>query len=582
MILGKSNNMKNDSNKDKRSVILGIGGYAHDCACAILVDGGLIAASAEERFTRVKHQGGIPWKAIEFCLKQANVNRDQVDIISYGHTKSMVSKYIRTKLKYSFMRPISMIKNFNTTISTLKYLTKLYFNFKRDMKLIKEYFPHSKHIEVFHHNAHAAAVYYTSPFDSANILVVDSNGDGLSTSGYIGEKNKIKMVIDIPFPHSLGNYYLTFTKNLGFRGGEEWKVMGLSSYGEPIYFDEILKIFKDNENGLYKLDLKKVNHHLIYKSPSKPLIGNFKNLRKKDDPIEKYHKDLASSAQSVFEHIEGRLVQSLKEFHNVNNLCISGGAAQNSVANSKSLENGLYNNVFVPGCVTDAGTSIGAAFYVYHHVLNNERKFVMKNDYWGPEFSNHEILKIIELFKLDHEKLTNIPNIVSDLLIEDKIVGLFQGRMEFGERALGNRSILANPKNPAMKDLINKYVKFREEFRPFAPSILKEHQHEYFVCDHPVPFMSHVFDIIPEKCAEIPAVAHVDGTGRLQTVDKDSNELYYDIIKRFYEKTGTPVVLNTSFNVAGEPIVCTPENAIRTFYQCGMDCLVIGNYLIRK
>jgi len=564
---------------------LGIGGFAHDCAAALFRNDELIAAAPEERFTRVKHQGGIPWNAVQFCLDQADIEPGDVSVVCHSFTRRNILQYAMSKLAGSFRHPEILLKNTGTQEKgrRLYRLAVLVAENEFGLRQLKTKFSRSRHQFVYHHDAHAAAVFLTSPHQSATVLVLDSNGDGASTTLYDARDRKLRRFLSIPFPHSLGNFYATFTKYLGFTGGDEYKVMGLASYGEPRFQEQIRQMFEWESATAYRLKLQYFTHQGIAGSTqfSHSLVDKLGAPIIYDGTLDQRAADIAASVQFALEEIVTRMLVNSEV--NAKVLCIGGGVAQNSVLNGKLALTGDYETVHVPPWVTDAGTAIGAAAYVAHQ--DGFEPVVPEHDYWGPEYDDHDIEGALGRIKVVARKIDakeRLLNTVVEKLIAGKIVGWFQGRSEFGERALGNRSILADPRLPEMKDLVNERIKFREEFRPFAPSILADSFSDYSVCSHASPFMTHVFKIKSEKRDVIPAVTHVDGTGRFQTVTWKSNSLYYELIDTFRRKTGVPVVLNTSFNVKGEPIVCNPVDALRTFYNCGMDVLVMENYLVEK
>jgi carbamoyltransferase len=564
---------------------LGIGGFAHDCAAALFRNGELIAAAPEERFTRIKHQPGIPWNAIDFCLDRAGIEPSDVTTVCHAFTRRNIYKYASIQAMGSFRYPEIFFRKTGLTEKAQRVFRLAYLVVQNQIGLnqLLNRFARSSHEFVYHHNAHAAAVFLTSPHENGTILVIDSNGDGASTTLYDGTGRKLTRKLSVPFPHSLGNYYLTFTRYLGFPGGDEYKVMGLASYGKPRFRKNFEELFSWLSPGEYRMNLKFFTHQGVSGEQqfSRALIDKFGPPIHFDGNLNERAADMAASVQAVLEDI---VVETLHSSGlNGKVLCIGGGVAQNSVLNGRLTLLGKYQEVRVPPWVTDAGTAIGAAAYVAHQ--QGFEPVVPEHDYWGPDYSEEEIEKAfrrINVHPRKFESRASLLEYVACHLADGKIVGWFQGRAEFGERALGNRSILADPRRTEMKDLVNERIKFREEFRPFAPSILQEYYSDYSACSHPSPFMTHVFDVRPEKRGTIPAVTHVDGTGRFQSVSKEANPLYYDLIDTFRGRTGVPVLLNTSFNVKGEPIVASPSDALRTFYNSGMDLLVIGDYVIDK
>ncbi|MGH8057139.1 MAG: carbamoyltransferase family protein, partial [Candidatus Entotheonellia bacterium] len=415
------------------------------------------------------------------------------------------------------------------------------------------------------------------------VLILDSNGDGASTTAYQARDRTLTRVLSIPFPHSLGNFYLTFTRYLGFSGGDEYKVMGLASYGEPSFREQIRRMFGWKSAGEYRLQLNYFTHQGIAAPGqfSPDMIDALGEPIRYEGELNPRAADIAASAQVVLEDVVGRILSQVGRREKI--LCLGGGVAQNSVLNGRLAAGGAYEVVHVPPWVTDAGTAIGSAAYMA--AQDGFEPVVPEHDYWGPAYDDGMIESALARINVRARKLPGkeelLQEVVSRLSV-GQIVGWFQGRSEFGERALGNRSILADPRTAEMKDEVNERIKFREEFRPFAPSILADYFSDYSACSHPSPFMTHVFDVQPAKRPVIPAVTHVDGSGRFQTVSRETNPLYYELIETWRRTTGVPVLLNTSFNVKGEPIVCSPTDALRTFYNCGMDTLVMGRYLVEK
>jgi carbamoyltransferase len=458
-------------------------------------------------------------------------------------------------------------------------------------KIIKKIGFKAKILFVDHHLSHSGAAFLCSPFENAAIITIDGVGEYTTTRISLGKGNQIIPLREIQFPHSLGLLYSTFTAFLGFEVNEgEFKVMGLAPYGKPTYYEKIKKLIQIKDYGSFKLNMKYFAYTYSERMFSNEFIKLFGKPRKPNSEITERDKDLAASLQKILEEVIIKIAKHTKEITGQENLCIAGGVALNSVANGALLREKIFKNIFVQPASTDAGSAIGAALYFYNCYLNKKRCYEMKTDYLGPEYKNEEIIQILNEYSIkgikyefmDYKKLIKK---TAGLLAENKIIGWFQGRMEFGPRALGNRSILANPNKKEMKDILNERVKHRESFRPFAPSVLEEYAKEYFKIDNKNtrwPFMLFVFPVRKNKQSIISAVTHVDGTARIQTVSKENNSLYYDLIKEFYKIKKIPVVLNTSFNVRGEPIVMSPKDALETFLKTGMDYLVIGNYFISK
>jgi carbamoyltransferase len=450
---------------------------------------------------------------------------------------------------------------------------------------------------VEHHRAHMASAFFVSPFDEAAILSVDGAGDFVTTMWGTGKGNKLQVSDQINFPHSLGIFYSAVTQWLGFpKYGDEGKTMGLAPYGEPRYMDEMHKLVRLQKDGTFELDLDYFVHHAegaaMTWEGGEPTIGTlyspkmlelFGEPRQPRTEITKKHEDVAASMQALLEEAEMALVKRIQKETGQKALCMAGGVALNSAFNGKVLPNTDFEDIYIHPAAGDAGTSLGVCYYIYHQVLGNPRTFVMNGPYTGPKFDDAAIQKVLDAQNLKYERLEQdaLVKRAAEIVAKGDVLGWFQGRMEWGPRALGNRSILADPRRGDMKDILNARIKQREPFRPFAPSVLLEATGDYFDQTYPDPFMIKVYGVLPEKRAEIPAVTHVDGTGRLQTVEKEYAPLYWSLIKAFGELTGTPVVLNTSFN-ENEPVVCRPEEAVDCFLRTKMDAIGIGSFLIEK
>lgn len=572
--------------------ILGLNAYHADSSAAIFKDGKMIAATEEERFTRIKHWAGFPALAIKFCLKEAGITLNEVDYITIGRdTKAKLVK----KIGYLIANP-SLVGGAIKRYQNAREITSLEEEFKKidpsaDYKTLKDKI---KNIE--HHRSHLASAFFASPFQEAALLSIDGSGDFTTTMIGIGRGNKIEVLDSVDFPVSCGLFYTAFTQFLGFpHYGDEYKVMGLAPYGEPKYIDKVKEVLTFLPNGLYTWKSE------YFVPPTKagfkyenniPFVGNlfsakftelFGPPRKKEDELTQNHKDLATSVQRVTEELIFYILRKLKERTGLENVCIAGGVAQNSVANGKVTESTGFKHVYIPSAGHDAGISMGSALYLYNHELNQPRAEAVYSAYTGSQFTNEEIEKFLKEKNISYRRLQDeeLFDLVTDKLIEPGVVGWFNGRAEFGPRALGARSIIADPRNAKAKDLLNLKIKRRESFRPFAPSILKEYTGEFFTKTDEVPFMEKVFPIKKEKQSLIPAVTHVDGSGRLQTVDKSISPRYYGLIEAFRKKTGIPILLNTSFN-ENEPIVNTPEEALNCFLRTQMDMLVLENCVIER
>ncbi len=573
--------------------ILGLNAYHGDSAACLLKDGEVIVAIEEERIRRIKHWAGFPSESVKFCLEEAGISINDVEYLAIGRNPS-------AHLLKKMINSIPKILNANFISDRAKNIKKV-INVKKDLANalsleIYEIKTKIKHIE--HHRSHLASAFFASSFNESAILSIDGFGDFSSTMLAIGKENKIEVIDSVTYPHSIGIFYTAFTQYLGFPWyGDEYKVMGLAPYGEPKYVEKISKILKAKESGLFELDESYFTHSTkgvsmtwecgapyIDSIFSDKFIQEFGPSRDKDETLTQYHKDIAASVQKHCEEIIFHILNNLQKRTGLKNICIAGGVAQNSVANGKILEKTKFENIYIPSAGYDAGTSIGAALYLYNHILDKPRSEIIKGAYFGKSSSNDEIESILKNKKIPYTRFASEEKTIenaSSLLADGAVIGWFQGRTEFGPRALGNRSVLVHPGRPDAKDLINSKIKRRESFRPFAPSILREYVSEYFENEDDVYFMEKVFKIREEKRNGLPAVTHVDGTGRLQTVHKDVSPKYYKLIDRFREKTGLPILLNTSFN-ENEPIVNTPLEALECFLRTEMDALIMEDILIER
>ena len=573
-------------------IILGLNAYHGDSSACIYRNGELIAATEEERIRRQKHWAGLPTESIKFCLHEAGITLREVDHITISRDpKAKFGEKIRYALGNAF------------TLGTIRNRAKNSLKIKGIKQEIADrlgfdmrYFKAEIHF-IEHHRSHMASAFLVSPFSECAILSVDGFGDFTSTMRAVGQGNKIKVMDSVSYPHSLGVFYTAFTQLLGFpHYGDEYKVMGLAPYGKPELVDEVRHTILYKPNGLFELNPKYFRHfkegiQMAWEGGN-PHVGTlysdymttvFGEARTKDEPLTQFHKNLAASVQKVCEEVVFYMLKDLHDKTKLDSVCITGGVAQNSVLNGKITSYTPFKNVFVPPAGHDAGTSIGSALYLQHQIFNMPRAPFKHQAYTGAKFDNDYIKGILNEKDLSFEEIDddNLFDIVSDCLIGGGVVGWFQGRAEFGPRALGNRSILVDPRRQDAKDLLNAKIKRRESFRPFAPSILEEYVSEYFEKDDNVPFMEKVFPIKKSKQALIPAVTHVDGTGRLQSVSHADNPRYYNLIHAFNEKTGVPILVNTSFN-ENEPIVNTPENALECYLRTKMDMIVLENILIRR
>ena len=569
--------------------ILGLNTYHGDSSAALLKDGELMCAYEEERFTRFKHWAGLPLLSIRACLEDAGISIQDIDHITISRDPSVNKKqkiFFALKNRIKIKALIHRSKHISK-VATIGKDIAIEFGLKE-----KELKPEVHYLE--HHCTHMASSFFASPFNDSAILSIDGFGDFCSTKTGIGNDNKMTVLDSVLFPHSVGIFYTALTQYLGFNNyGDEYKVMGLAPYGKPIFLKEMEKIIMLKSNGLFQLGLDYFVHHkagvstniMINNDPtpsrifSDNLIDLLGPLRKKEEKLEDLHLNIASSVQVMTENIIFHMLNHLQEKTKMENICIAGGVAQNSVANGKILQKTGFKRIYIPSASHDAGTSYGAAIYYHNQVLGNKRADPVFNAYTGSKFTEEEIQELLDKKGIEYKVYDDaaLYDVVSQKMVDGGVIGWFQGRAEFGPRALGHRSILVDPRRTDAKDLLNEKIKRRESFRPFAPSILKEHVDEYFELNDNVPFMEKVFPIRKEKREIIPAVTHVDGTGRLHTVEK--GERYYSLIDAFYQKTGVPVVLNTSFN-ENEPIVNDPEQALDCFMRTKMDMLVLGNNVI--
>ena len=564
---------------------LGISCYYHDSAAAILKDGHVVAAVEEERFSRKKFDDGFPRMAIDWCLKEAGITPEQINSVAFYDKP--VLKFERLLDNYIAVAPRGLYSFLNVIP---KWLHKRLWIKEEIKKHMRGY--QGNIIFPEHHMSHAAHTFFTSPFDEAAILTVDGVGEWSTSSFGSAENTSIKLTNDIRWPHSIGMFYSAFTYFLGFKVNEgEYKLMGLSAYGKPKYYDLILNEILDVKNdGSLHLNLKYFAFTYDKVMTNQKFAELFGIPRREENvKAEQIHYDIAASAQKVLEDIMLKMVNHVHKKTGMKNLCLGGGVALNGVANYRILKEGPFESVHIPPSPGDGGSAVGCAQYLYYiHkkqrriIVQDHAKRIQENVYVGPSFSNDEIKSFLEENNIDYEYLTReqLLQTTAKLISEQNVVGWYQGKIEWGPRALGNRSILADPRDSKMKDVLNEKIKHRELFRPFAPSILEEYVSEYFDLNIPSPYMLFVAKV--KKPDKIPAVTHVDGTGRLQTVSREANPLYYDLINDFYKITGVPVVVNTSMNVRGEPIVNTPEQAYAMIIKTEMDYIMMGNYMIQR
>ncbi len=566
--------------------IIGINNEMYISSACLIEDGRIVAAAAEERFNRQKRTRNFPSKSIDYCLKQGDLVIQDVDYVATSWNPGVYFRKFNPVFSGKRRHLVEQL------YSIPDHLMELYGRPKIDYiyQEASGEFGASKIYHITHHMAHAANGFFLSPFESAAILTADAQGEFESTTLCLGTGNEIKKIKSIYYPHSIGGLYSTITEYLGFRSNsDEWKVMAMASYADPenkyyqLMKDKIVSIHDD---GLYELNLNYFKGYL-HEQPNmfqKQLCDLFGPPREQYQEIDDRYFQIAAALQKITEDMAVHLLNHLYQITKTNNLVLSGGCFMNSVLNGKVLDLTPFNNLFISSCPDDSGNCFGAALYLFNNILKKHRHDDMVHNFYGPEYKNAEIKKILSEYGLSFFYTEDVSAHAAGLLADEKIIGWFQGRMEFGQRALGNRSILASPRMIETKDKLNKAVKFREMFRPFALSILKERSHEYMDmrgCKNAF-FMEKVFTVWTDKRKVIPAVVHIDGSARVQTVDKNTNELLYSLIQQFDHLTGVPVVLNTSFNLNGEPIVCSPTDAVKTFFSCGLDALIVGNYVVCK
>jgi len=575
-------------------IILGINAYHANASAAIVADGRLLAAVEEERLNRVKYAAGLPARAIQYCLDQAGVKLAEVDHIAIPRDPRA---RLATKLRFAMRMP-------RFAFERARVMAR-FAGIREDLASAFEIAPESIRAQfhrIEHHTAHLASAYFVSPYERAAVLSADGLGDFASSMWAVGEGPRMRILGEITFPHSLGMYYTALTQYLGFwKFGDEYKVMGLAAYGQPEFLEEFRRIVRADGPLSFRLGLEYFTHQnqgaeMSWRDASQtPVLGRLfstyleKRLgttRKAEEPLEQRHHNLAASMQAALEEVLAAHWAALAKKTGEKSLCLAGGVAFNCLANGKIFDHSPFERVYVQPAAGDAGLSVGAAFAVEHQILGRPREFVMERAGWGPEFSQQQIRAAIAGSSNGDMQLSELDE---DLLLQStarhiaagKIVGWFQGRVEWGPRALGQRSILADPRRAEMKDILNRRIKHREIFRPFAPSIIEEVVPEYFERSDPSPFMTFAYSVRPEKRAVIPAPTHVDGTARLQTVTRGANPLYWKLLSAVGDLTGVPVVLNTSFN-DNEPIVCRPEEALDCFRRTQMDVLVMGNFTLEK
>jgi len=577
------------------TAILGINAYHADASACLLQDGVLVAAVEEERFKRVKHWAGLPSEAIRYCLREAGISMKDVSVIAIN-SNPRVNRF--RKLLYT----IAHRPDFRLLHDRLRSRAKRRTVSEDVSRVLGDHGFRGEVNYVEHHLAHLASTFFTSPYEKAIALSVDGFGDFASTAWGVGERNELRIDERIYFPHSLGIFYEAVTRFLGFKTyGDEYRVMGLAAYGQDNHEREMTSLVELRENGRFGLNLDYFNHHhggeVMTWDGCEPVTGDhyapalcdlLGKPRSQEDPITQRHKDIACSTQAMYERALFHIIRHLHAVHAVDSLVLSGGCAFNSLANGKIRRNTPVDSTFIQAAAGDAGGALGAALHTWNMQMGEARSFSMDHAYWGPGYSDEEIDQRISGRREDLARQNcrwgqlgpdELVSRVASAIASGQVVGWFQGRMEWGPRALGNRSILCDPRRSDMKDVLNKKIKCRELFRPFAPSILREAVNEWFEEDDSVPFMMKVLQIRSDRREFIPAVTHVDGSGRLQTVERYQNPLFYGLIEAFNDLTGVPMLLNTSFN-QNEPIVCSVDEAINCFRRTRMDMLVLGHHFL--
>lgn len=572
-------------NEKEKVIILGISCFYHDAAAALLVDGKIVAAAQEERFSRKKHDADFPEQSIAYCLKSQGIGiRDVSHVVFYDKPIAKFERLLQTYIKVWPRGLGSFIMAMKTWMKEKLWIEGI---------ICKKLGYNGDILFTEHHYSHAASAYYGSDFHDAVLVTMDGVGEWDTTTVGYGKDNVVRLTHTLHFPHSLGLLYSALTYYLGFKvNSAEYKVMGLAPYGNPdIYYDTFKKLISIADDGSYELNMDYFAYEYGKTMTNKKFNALFGGPpRGSESELTERHKDIAAALQKITEEIVLKIARHAQKLYPSKNICLAGGVALNCVANGKILQDGLFEGVYIQPASGDAGGAIGAACYVYFDILKNKKKNgVMENVYLGPDFDNKQISSFLEDIsekkmqkKLRYQFLTDsdLFSKTAQLIADNDVVGWFQGRMEFGPRALGNRSIIADARDKENWQRVNLKIKFRESFRPFAPTVLEDYAQDYFDLNgHPSPYMLLVADV---KKSNIPAVTHVDNSARIQTVSRKENERYYNLLHAFYEEAKCPVVINTSFNVRGEPIVCTPQDAFSCFVNTDMDYLVLGNYIISK
>jgi carbamoyltransferase len=562
--------------------IIGVGGFTHDSSATLLCDGKIVAAAEEERFTRKKHQEGWPSRSIAFCLRQAGLNERDIDHIAFywrPWTKDSL-RSIGRRLRYLPTHPTFsagfLIQQLHDTAWYMFHLRRF-----------RESSGGRAQIQfVRHHDTHAGSAFFCSPFEEAAVLTIDSRGEWATSVGYHGRGNRLQRINRIDLPHSVGVLYLSTTNFLGFKTGDEYKVMGLAAYGTPRYLDKFKRLVQLRPDGTYRLD---TSYFTVQHSPgryvgyvTKKFTDLFGPPRQPDSEITAEQQDIAASLQAMLEEVLFHMLRHLQQTTGSKKLCLAGGVAQNSVMCGKLTSETPFDEVFIQPASGDNGCSLGAAEWVHNEVLSLPRSAPFPGCDLGPEYSENDILALLEVAKLKYRRSADVAQDTAKLIAEGSIIGWFQGRMEWGARALGQRSILADVTNPEMTNIVNRYVKHREDFRPFAPACIAEAAEEFFETGGPTPYMLKVIPARARAKQLMPAIVHVDDSARLQTVTRASNPLFYRLLEAMQRLKGVPCVLNTSFNIKGEPIVCSPMDAVKCWASTGIDALVLGPFILEK
>ncbi len=567
-----------------KKIILGLNSVGFNTSASLIIDNKLVSAVEEERLIREKRTRKFPIKSINYCLNKHKLCLEDLSAIAVSWNPSINLEHFNSGMSHhTGYFPSMLHSTINHIITNLKK-SKINKNYlKQELTL-----ENKKKIDIFfvnHHLSHASN-YYMSPFSEASILTLDGFGEKEAMSFSYAKKNKIEKISSQNFPNSLGSFFSTFTEFCGFKPqNEEWKLMGASAYGKKSKYYRLIRNLVNLEKDSFSLNLKYFNHYLFHRPKYyNRAMCDYLGLEANKNPskLSKDFFDIAYASQKVFEEIYLYLVNCLAKKNSTSNLVISGGSALNCVANGKILGKTRFNNLYVPPVPDDSGAGLGAAYYVSNMILNCKKKYYLNHNFLGPSYNNDEVIKKLKKYRIKYEVHKNIFSSAVKSIVKGKIIAWFQGSLEFGDRALGNRSILADPRDKNMKDKINKKIKYREDFRPFAPAILEENKGDFFEKAQSSYFMERALLVKKNKRSIIPAVTHQDGSGRLQTVNKSNNSKFYKLIKEFYKNTGVPVLLNTSFNIQGEPVVCSIEDAIKNFYLSGVDELYIENCVIKK